>query len=133
MSRRCLLLVLLAFVFSGCRDSTAPTEDIRGAYVLRTVNGANLPYVELVATTTFELVSQTITLLDGGAFRVTGSVRITEGTLAETETFNNQGNFTRNGTGITFIVTGETEGISGSLANETITFMSEGLTYVFRK
>lgn len=133
MTRRALVLALLAFVFAAaCGDSTAPTENVTGAYPLRTINGANLPYVETVGNTRFELVSETITLLDNGTFTVTGSVRLTEGTLTETENFNEQGTFTRIGTAITFVVP-EQSSISGTLANDAITFSSDGLTYVFRK
>lgn len=133
MTRRALLLALFAFLTAAaCGDSTAPTENIAGAYPLRTINGANLPYVEVVANTRFELLSETITLLDNGTFTVTGSVRLTEGTMTETETFTEQGTFTRNGSAITFIVPQE-DNISGTLANDAITFSSDGLTYVFRK
>lgn len=134
MSRRALLLALLAVLFvSACGDSTAPNTSITGVYPLRTVNGASLPYVETFETTRVELLSESITLLDGGAFRVQGSVRITDGTLSETETFTEQGTFTRAGSSITFTVAGEAEAINGTLANDTITFTSDGLTFVFRK
>lgn len=133
MTRRALVLALLAFVFvAACGDSTAPKENFAGAYPLRTINGASLPYVETFEGTRFELLSQTITLLEDGTFTVTGSVRFTEGTLTQTENFSERGTFTRNGPAITFIVPGESS-ISGTLVNEAITFSSEGLTYVFRK
>lgn len=133
MTRRALVLALLAFVFAAaCSDSTAPKENITGAYPLRTINGASLPYVETVGTTRFELLSEVITLLDNGTFTVTGSMRRTEGTLTETENFSERGTFTRTGPAITFVVPQQSS-ISGTLANDAITFSSDGLTYVFRK
>lgn len=134
MTRRALILALLSVVLlTACKgDSTGPGGSIAGNYTLRTVNGQNLPYVEVEQSTKFELLSETLVLTDAGTFTVQGVVRVTFAGQSQNETFNESGTYTHSGSTITFAVPGE-QSITGTASNSTITFTSEGLTYVFQK
>ena len=134
--RRTPRWLLLAFVMIGFAcggDSTGPNDSVAGTYSLRTVNGANLPYIVLqVGADKLELTADVLTLTDGGSFTQITTFRVTENGQVTTSTVADAGSYTRNGTAIsaTFNSGGTA---TGTISGGTITVALDGFSYVYRE
>ena len=134
--RRTPRWLLFAFVMIGFAcggDSTGPNDSVAGSYSLRTINGANLPFI--IAQTgqdKIELTADVLTLTDGGAFTQITTIRTTINGQASTSSISDAGFYTRNGTAIsaTFNSGGTA---TGTISGGQITVAQDGFSYVYRK
>lgn len=129
--------IALAVALGAACGSTEPVggASTTGAYTLRTVNGASLPYASVAATgTKTEVLDAVLNMYQGGTYAETGHVRTTTSggqvtTTATTET----GTFSILGTSITFRTS---DGVRQRLATGDgvhITFVENGVTRIYAK
>ena len=133
-THRWLLVAVVAFgVGCGGGDSTGPNDSVAGVYSLRTVNGANLPFVLIqVGADKVEITADVLTLTDAGSFTEITTIRTTTNGQVSTTTEADAGSYTRSGTAIT--ATYNSGGTAtGTIGGGTITVAFEGLSLVYRK
>ena len=137
MRRIAAVLAAGLLVVAGCSDSSGPSGegDINGTYTLRTVNGQNLPFPVLVVGTTYrlEVTSGSLTISGNGSYSSQISLRETEGANVVTETQGTTGTWTRTNNAISFRDNEDGTTLSGSISQNTITFVEDGASLVFRK
>ena len=127
------LVAALLLVGAACGDdSTGPDEgSIAGSYTLRTINGQNLPYTTLSAgVNKAEVLSSSLSLDADGTFREERSVRRTHSGVSVTEPEMKFGTYTTTSSGVTFRATTGAE-VSGTRGGGSITFVEEGLTFLY--
>jgi hypothetical protein len=130
------LLVVAAVALVACgKDSVlgvGGSGSVAGSYTLRTINGNNLPVtVEQIGDDKTEVLSETMVLGDG-TFSLQGSIRVTEGGLTTTQPYANDGTFTQNGSAVILTFSsGARE--SGTASGGTLTLVSGGFTWVYRR
>jgi len=136
-----VLLVLSALGAPGLAacggdGGTGPTSaSIAGTYVLRTINGADLPYtlVDLVVFKV-ELIAGSLVLAQGGTYTAQTTTRfIEEGVVVSTETDEESGKYTVSGQTITLTEDSDGRLLTGTVSGNTITVTDSGLTAVYRK
>lgn len=131
------LIALFAFLaVAACGGDSATnslSSSIAGTYTLRSVNGAVLPYVEVVDNFKLELLSQTLTLTEGGSFNTQGTIRTTVNTQVSTTNFSDTGTYTRSGNALTLRTTSDSSTVTGTIAGGSLTVLADRLTYVFQK
>lgn len=124
----------LALALAACGDGgTGPNDSVAGVYSLRTVNGANLPYI--IAHTgqdKVELTADVLTLVEAGSFTEITTYRTTINGQATVDTEPDAGSFTRSGTAISFAFNSGSSG-TGTIGGGTITVAVSGLSLVYRK
>lgn len=138
-SRSAVLLASVAGFAAGCSstsDTTAPSSQVPGTYLLRTVNGAQLPYVLPQDTTgSYTLVSDTFTFKTDGTFTedLAEDFTATAGATATRLTGNDAGRWRLSGTNVVVVFAGGA-GLTGAFTNgNTITFNSGGVSAVYQK
>lgn len=132
MRRLTFVFALLAFACGG--DSTGPDTNIAGAYSLRTVNGANLPFVlEQVGADKVELTADVFTFTDTGTFTQITTLRSTENGQVTTGTIPDAGSYTRSGTAITVAFLSGSPTVTGTIGGGTFTIAAGGYSGVYRK
>jgi hypothetical protein len=129
-----LALGLLALVGCG-KDSVlgVQSSSVAGSYVLRTINGNDLPFtIQQIGDDKTEVLNETLSLTDAGTFALQGNIRVTEAGVTTTEPYDGDGTFTRNGTALTLTFTsGGRE--AGTVSNGTLTLSSGGFTLLYRR
>ena len=129
-----LFAILFVAVLSGCSDSTGPNASIAGAYSLRTINGASLPFIEYEEPGyREELTAEVLTVNDGGTFSLTSTYRVTDSGVIETFNDTETGTFTRNGTAVNFRFDGSTATATGSYDNNKIIIGITGFSLVYER
>ena len=127
---RRLALLLLALACGG--DATGPEDSVAGTYSLRTVNGANLPYVVFQSgQDKSELTSDVLTLTES-SFTQLSTIRTTINGQVTTTTEADAGSFTRSGTAASFQFNSGTSG-TGTIGGGQITVALSGFSFVYRK
>ena len=127
------LVAALLLVGAACGgDSTGPDEgSIVGSYTLRTINGQNLPFTTLSSgLNKAEVLSSSLSLNTDGTFREERSVRRTHSGVPVTEPETKFGTYTSTSSGVTFRATTGAQ-VSGTRSGGSITFVDEGLTFVY--
>jgi hypothetical protein len=134
---RRLLVMTYAFaavLLAGCgSDSpTAPTQaSMAGTWSLSTVNGSPLPFV-FQADPKIELLSDVLTVVSDGSFSEILQARYTQGTTVTTQTYNDGGTFSLNGTAATFRFNDGSTG-TATVSGTTMTVAESGYSYVYKK
>lgn len=135
-SRPALVAALLLLVEAACGgdEPTGPDEDsITGSYTLRTINGQNLPYTTLSAgVNKAEVLSSSLSLNTDGTYREERSMRRTHAGVAMTEPETKFGTYTSTGSVVTFKATTGAQ-VSATRGGGSITFVEEGLTFVYAR
>ena len=129
-----LALGLLPLVGCG-KDSVlgVQSSSVAGSYILRTINGNDLPFtIQQIGDDKTEVLNETLSLTDAGTFALQGNIRVTEAGVTTTEPYDGDGTFTRNGTALTLTFTsGGRE--AGTVSNGTLTLSSGGFTLLYRR
>ena|ERR1044071_990933 len=129
-----MLLVALCMGALACSDSTSPTPaSISGVWNLRTVNGSNLPYTVQSGTTRIDIIGDVLTVSEFGTFTQFTSYRYTQNGITSTQSLNDQGTYTLNGTAITFRFNSDGTIGTGSLDGRTLTVTAEGFATIYDK
>jgi len=134
--RRLLILLALAAVACGGSDNapTAPSPVIvSGAWQLRNVNGASLPYAATQPNGKTELLSDQFTLNADGTWVEVASYRITEGTTVTTTTATATGVYTSTTNGaLQFTqMSPYSATFTGAVVNETLRLYLGSLTWAY--
>jgi hypothetical protein len=130
------LAIASLFAALACgSDSTSPDGgSVAGAYTLRTVNGANLPFTILqFGSDRTEIISETVVLTEAGRFTQTGTLRVTTSGIANTVPYSDAGSYTLNGTAGTFTFDSDGSSGTGTIVDGTITVAYAGNSFVYRK
>jgi hypothetical protein len=137
MRRLSAVLAVFAVLvtLAGCGGDAATNPGpatVAGTYTLRTMNGSPLPYTLVqLGDDKFEVLSDAITLKDGGTWTGGGSIRVTEGGQTSTTTVTSTGTYSLTGTAIT--ITSLTGSATGTVERGTLTVTEEGLLAVYTK
>ncbi len=133
---RRVLLGLSALPFVACIDAvTAGDSTIRGAYTLRTVNGAALPFTKsVVGATKVEILDDKITLFPANTFAEEGHIRTTVNGQVTTQTITETGTYAP-GFSNSVILSGNS-GVSRLTTidnGNTMHFSENGAAYTWKK
>ena len=132
MRRMMLTLVLAASV--GCQNDLTGSSDVNGAYLLREVNGAPMPYTQMFGAAKSEIFDWTITLYEDGTFAESSHGRYTAANGQESnDTWSETGTYLRlgNSIGLRYPQTGFSR--PATLSGNTMTFVEGEMTFTFRK
>lgn len=133
MRRLVALLALAAAVACGGDSSTSPSATVSGSYSLRTVNGSPVPYTVIqIGADKYEIVSDVVTLNEGGTWSETGTDRTTQNGQVTNGTITDNGTYTLNGTAITLVST-QSGTVNGAVGAGTLTVTAEGVVLVYQK
>jgi hypothetical protein len=130
------LLLGLAMLFSlACFDDySTSVGTITGAYTLRTINGAPLPYtIDVNASTRKEIVDDVITLFSGGTYSRTQHANITVSGQTTSQTNTESGPYQPLGTSVTLTPSGGGPTTITTIDGRTMTLVESGITWTFRK
>ena len=130
---RRLLLGMIVLCSAACLENIERgASTINGAYTLRTVNGAALPYRVVVnSTTTNEIIDDEYTLYQGGTYsrsahsRTTTNAVVADVTITETGAYSLLGSgiyFKSNETGLTTSAMGDGNSLTISDASKTMIY-----------
>jgi len=122
---------------SACIDKvTEGDSTIRGEYILRTVNGAALPFTKsVVGATKVEILDDKITLLPASTFAEEWHVRTTVNGQATTQTKTETGTYAPAFSNSVYLNGNSTTGsrLTITTNDNTMTFSESGTVYVWKK
>jgi hypothetical protein len=130
---------LIAFSFvlvSGCvTGDIVGSKTSDGTYVLKTVNGASLPFtVSTSGNVKTEMLDETMNLYEGFTFADKIHRRITTGTTVTLDSIMDTGNFSPQNDAIYFRFNSNTSlTVLAKLSNNVMTFDAPGAVRVFKK
>jgi hypothetical protein len=130
---------LIAFSFvlvSGCvTGDIVGSKTSDGTYVLKTVNGASLPFtVSTSGNVKTEMLDETMNLYEGFTFADKIHRRITTGTTVTLDSIMDTGNFSPQNDAIYFRFNSNTSlTVLAKLSNNVMTFDAPGVVRVFKK
>jgi hypothetical protein len=134
MHKLLAVVTLLASMTACTSDSIVGSSTVAGAYSLRTVNGAALPYTTSGSgTNKTEVVDDTFTLYGGGTYARTSHTRTTVNGTATTSTVNDTGPYALLGTSISLNSNNDGSQTIAIYTANTMTVVRSGVTSVYRK
>jgi hypothetical protein len=131
-----LAATVIAAVACGGDSATAPAPTIAGAYALKTVNSAPLPYLVLDDPNfgKIGIVADTYTLTDNGTYTGVTQVRTTLNGASSVDNLPSAGSYTKSGTSVTLTDSIDpTDKVSGTLNGSTLTISVEGFVLVYQR
>jgi hypothetical protein len=135
MVKRVLVTLLLACALAACSDDgTGPEETvIEGQWVLRTVNGDSLPYVQAVDTISQTIQSGNILVNTNGSFVFTLTVSFRVGSQTGTQTLVGTGDWDENKGAITLFYDDDSFPDAGTIVGRSLYMTLFGGAFVFRR
>ena len=129
------LTLLLALGTAGCSsdDSTGPDISVDGTWTLQTVNGSNLPYVVAQAGNDKVEVTADVLTVASGAFTELTTIRVTSGGAVTTQSIPDAGTYSINGTAVTFTFQSDGSTGTGTLNENSLIVVTQGLSLLYRK
>jgi hypothetical protein len=132
------LIALVAIFATAACSSDSPTNpnsaSIAGTYALTAINGSPLPFTLQSGTTTVVLLTDVITVADGGTWSETGTYRVTQNGSTSNQAFADGGTWTRAGSGVSFYSTSlAATSYSGTFTGSGFNLTDEFFTYAFVK
>jgi hypothetical protein len=131
--RRILLAVLLASGASCIDEVPVGPGTVNGTYVLRTVNGSQLPYTMTANGTTTEILDGAMTLYQGGTYAESGHSRRTVNGETTNVTHEEAGSYALYGTSVSFTSANGARTRIATVSGATMTIVEPGMSAVFRK
>lgn len=132
--RKVLIALVVMFSVACLGDGLTGSSTVNGAYTLRTINGAGLPYTIVSnATSKTEIVDDVITLFQGGTYDESGHSRTTLNGQVSNESNSETGSYVLLGTSVTFQSSDRTRSRLMTIAANAMTFVEPGMTSVFSK
>jgi hypothetical protein len=127
----CLLLVISA----GClNEDVVGDTTATGAYTLRTINDAPLPFtLSTVGTTKTEVLDAVLTLYQGGTYAETSHLRVTTNGVVTTQTKNDTGSYSFFNITVTLTSSAGNPERRGRIEATTMTITEEGKISIYRK
>jgi len=133
---RPLPALITAIIVAGCRtsDSTSPKASITGTWVVQTVNGAALPYLEQQqGANKTEWIADSTTLTSDRLFTRVSEVRYTMNGVVTSQSLHYDGGYTLTGTVIDFSYSYGASATGSWDGSNAITITNNGLVIVFRR
>lgn len=133
--RRYALAGAIALVSTACLDEgLTGSSTVTGVYTLRTINGSPLPYtLSGSGDNKTELVSDAITLFQGGTYSRERHSRLTTNGQVTDEMTTEGGSYTLLGTSVSMRAAGTGPVVLATINANTMTIVEAGLTAVFSK
>ena len=132
--KRALLVLLLAFAWVGCDDSTDVGANISGRYELRTVNGGTLPYTVIaIGNDRLEILSGFLQANSDMTFSFSLTSRVSQGGQTQTTTETDSGTWTQTGNQVVFRSSSDGTQQTAVASDNELTAIVEGFSLVFRK
>jgi hypothetical protein len=130
-----VLLSLAMLVSVACFDDySTGVGTVTGAYTLRTVNGAALPYTYNVdATTQKQIIDDMITLFSGGSYSRTQHANTIVSGQTTSQTNTESGTYQLLGTSVTLNPTPSGRSTVTTIDGRTMTLVESGITWTFMK
>ena len=130
---RFLKTFALVFALTGCGDSTGPSASPEGTHTLRTVNGGALPAVIVqVGSDMVEVTAGQVRVNGDGTASDSYTIRVTEAGQISSFTETDVGTWTLQGNNLRIAwASGITETFARS--GDTLTMITEGITFVYRR
>ncbi len=128
--------VALAAV-AACSDTTSPSGSVNGRYVLRTVNGSNLPFfvgTDQATGDQIDIVADTLWLNGGGTYNETFYYQYSGSSGVSVQPQYETGTWSSNNGSLNFF--DQTDGgvqYQGSVSGTTLTEIASGYTQVYQK
>jgi hypothetical protein len=131
--KRAWVLVAAVFV-AACDSGVTGASATTGTYPLRSINGESLPYtVSGSGVNKTEVVDDKFILYEGSTYQEMGTMRVTVNGTASTVPISETGSYGTLGTSMTFTNSAGTRQRVAIGDGSRITFVENGLSYVFRK
>ncbi len=128
-----VLLVGMGTLTAGCRDSVSPADPPAGNYMLRTVNGLPLPYLQVwVREDKIEIVEGHLSLAGDGTCSSSIRSRITHGSAVSTRTAPDSCTWTNDPDTVRFTWQNGTEN-AGAWVGDTLSIDDQGLFMRFER
>ena len=127
--------ILVAAVFlAACDSGVTGASATTGTYPLRSINGESLPYtISGSGANKTEVVDDKFILYEGNTYQETGTMRVTVNGNASTVPISETGSYGTLGTSMTFTNSAGTRQRVAIGDGSKITFVENGLSYIFRK
>lgn len=131
---RALLALAMLFSVACFDDYSTGVGTVTGAYTLRTINGAALPYTYNVdATTQKEIIDDIITLFSGGSYSRVQHATITVAGQTTGQTNTEGGAYVLLGTSVTLNPSPSGRSTVTTIEGKTMTLVESGITWSFMK
>ena len=114
----------------------APTvvATLAGTYNLQLMNGQKLPYAIQDGSTGLTIVSDQITMSDGGAWTEAAVVQVASDGGAQTQSLSDSGSWSRSGSSLVLTSTStNSTAYSGTIGTSQLTLSDGAITYQFMK
>lgn len=132
--RRIATMLFIVALTACTADTPIGGSTVTGAYSLRTVNGAPLPYTTAGSgTNKTELVDDTFTLFQGGTYSRVMHTRATVNGTATTTTITDSGPYGLQGTSITFTSNANQTQTLANYTRDAFTVVKSGVTSEYSK
>jgi hypothetical protein len=127
-------IFMAAISVAGCDSGVTGASATTGTYQLRTINGQSLPYaISGSGSNKTEIVDDKFILYEGNTYQESGTMRVTVNGTASTTAISETGSYGTLGTSMTFTNSAGTRQRVAIGDGSKITFVENGLSYVFRK
>ena len=127
-------ILMAAISVAGCDSGVTGASATTGTYQLRTINGQSLPYaISGSGSNKTEIVDDKFILYEGNTYQESGTMRVTVNGTASTTAISETGSYGTLGTSMTFTNSAGTRQRVAIGDGSKITFVENGLSYVFRK
>lgn len=132
------LIALVALMATAACGSDSPTNpnnaSIAGTYSLTQINGNPLPFTLQSGTTTVVVLSDVMTVADGGTWSENGTYRVTQNGSTSTQTLADGGTWTRAGSGVSFYSTSQAAtSYEGTFTGSGFNLSDTSFTYAFAR
>jgi hypothetical protein len=127
-------VVIAAVLFAACDGGVVGASATAGTYPLRTINGESLPYtISGSGANKTEVIDDKFILYEGNTYQESGTMRVTVNGTASTVAISETGSYATLGTSMTFTNSPGTRQRVAIGDGSKITFVENGLSYIFRK
>jgi hypothetical protein len=134
MRRALIGSAVLFSVACMANDDLTGSSTVNGSYVLRTINGSELPYaISGSGANRVEMLDDVINFYEGGTFSENGHKRTVVNGQATDTPITESGTYQLLGTSVTMKASDGTHERRPQINANTMTFVEAGITMTFRK
>jgi hypothetical protein len=130
-----VLAGLVVALMTGCfGGGMTGSSTVTGAYTLRTVNSAPLPYtLSQSGTSKTELMQDTFTLYQGGTFSRARQIRLTSNGQVTHQSENDTGSYTIFGASLSLSSNATGQSTLATISGNTMTVVQAGVVSIYSK
>jgi hypothetical protein len=133
--RKLAILLVLAAMACGGDSTTAPvTANVVGTWNLQTINGLVLPFTTAQSgADKTEITADVLSVSGTGSFTETTTIRTTLNGQVSTQSSADAGQYTINGTAVSFVFNSDGSTGTGTLSGNTLIVADNGVSLVYKK